>query len=71
MSEWSKRSKQGSERSDRKEAECAQTKCQEKSDCLCHFCLFLKMELFLLSALISKRLDLECCGLRHFKAISF
>ena len=29
------------------------------------------MDFFLLLALISKRLDLERCGLRHFKAFSF
>ena len=51
-------------------ASAAQTKWYEKGDSYCHFCPFLKTDLFLPSAPISK-LDLECCGLHHFKAFSF
>ena len=40
-------------------------------DSLHLFCLFLKIELFLLLTLISKRLDLEQCGLWHRKDLSF
>ena len=42
-----------------------------KSNSLHHFCPLLKTELFLLLTLISKRLDLEWCGLRHCKDLSF